>query len=702
VLFEMLTGTRLFDGQTTSHVLADVIRAEVDFERLPKALPGEVRTLVERCLERDPRRRLRDIREARLVLEHAVERTGAHSALRSGAVLVQPPAPVGWRPHLPWMAGAALLAALLVGAAAWALRPDPQAVPHLRVETALPGASLFNPVGSTIELSPDGQAIVMIVEGKAEGSASMVYRRLDELTGKTVIPEAAGTTLPYNPFFSPDGAWIGYAVPTEIRRIPVSGGTPLTISKVNRSRGAAWAPDGTIVLSASPGSGLSRVPVSGGDPQPLTTLDASKNEATHRWPQILPDGKTVIFTSHTSASDSFDRAVIEAVHLDTGVRTVIHSGGAYGRYVPSGHLIYLANNTIFAVPFDPGSLKIEGQPVPVVQDVTNFVGEGSANFTFGANGLMAYMRGTAATPRHQLAWVDREGRATPLPLEPGTYANPRLSPDGRRVAMTVFRDNNWDIWVYDLERQVFTRVTFEEGVESEQVWSPDGRELAYSIDMQGNRSTVKRKPADGSGGVTTVAEHSDYLWPSSWSPDGRVLIVTTGPQDIATLALGETKPTPTSIISGPFSETDGKISPDGRFIAYTSRESGRPEVYVRQFPSGSGRWQISRDGGAYPRWTKAGAELVYRTTGGIMAAPVETSGDSFQSGAPRRLFTGEFVGGLEGVQIDQFVFADYDVAADGSRFLMFPAPSDETSERRRLITLVTNWFAELTQRAAPR
>jgi serine/threonine-protein kinase len=329
----------------------------------------------------------------------------------------------------------------------------------------------------------------------------------------------------------------------------------------------------------------------------------------------------------------------------------------------------------------------------------SFVGEGSANFTFGGNGLMAYMRGAPETPKHQIAWVDREGKATPLALEAGTYANPRLSPDGRRISLTVFRDRNWDIWVYDIDRQVFTRVTFDEGVETEQVWSPDGRELAYALNIQGNRSVVNKKPADGSGAATAIAQIDDYLWPSSWSPDGRVIAVTSGSQDIGAVAATESKAAPTWVVKSNFAEQDGAISPDGRYLAYTSRESGRPEIYVRQFPSGTGRWQISRDGGSYARWTKNGAELVYRTSTGIMSVSVDTSDNTFRGGTPRALFTGEFAGGIEGLPVDQYVFGDYDVSADGSRFIMFPRPPGANNQNQELITLVTDWFDELRRLA---
>lgn len=702
VLFELLTGARLFDGETTSHVLAEVIRAEIDFDRLPAGLPQDVRTLIERCLERDPRRRLRDIREARLVLERSTERgTGAHRTVQSHPLPVMPKHGA-WRERMPWMAGGAIAAAVLVGGAAWLLQPAPRPAPNLLLETSIPGGKLFNPVGNAFELSPDGESIVMVIQGGRQAGSSIVVRRLDELRSTTLVNEASGPAEPYNPFFSPDGAWIGYAVPNELRRVPVRGGTPLTITNVSRSRGATWGENGTVVFAASPTSGLSRVPFTGGEPQPLTTLDPARKEATHRWPQMLPGGKAALFTVHTSSTDAFDNAWIEAVKLDTGERTIVQTGGSYGRYVPSGHLIYVSHNTLFAVPFDPDRLQTSGTPVPVVTEVTSFPGEGAAHFSVGANGLMAYMRGKPAISEHSVAWVDRAGNLTPIQLEPGTYANPRLSPDGKRLALTVFRNNNWDIWVYEFDRQVFTRVTFDEGVETEQVWSPDGRELVYSLDAVNNSTVLSRKPADGSGPATVIMRTvGGNVWPSSWSPDGRLLTVTSANSDIGTVAVAERDPTPTWIVNSTFGESDAAISPDGHFLAYTSRESGRPEIYVRQFPAGTGRWQISREGGSYARWAKGGRELFYRTSDGIMSVPIDADGNTFRSGAPRALFRGDFLGGTDGLPIEQFVFADYDVTADGSRFVLFPTPGGVNDSMARTVMIVTNWLDEV-RRLAPR
>jgi serine/threonine-protein kinase len=693
VLFEMLTGTRLFEGQTTSHVLADVIRAEVDFARLPPGVPPDVRALVERCLERDPRRRLRDIREARLVLERSVERkTGSHRAATTAA-LQQSPASTAWRDRIPWIAAGAVVSAILGGAAVWAFRPAAEPSGQLRVDAALTRQVLYTGTGSALAMSPAGDQIVMAIDGANQSAGSLIRRRLDDLQATTLIPEASGTARPYNPFFSPDGAWVGYATPTELRRVPSTGGTPLTITRVERSRGASWAPGDSIIFAGSPTSGLSRVAVSGGDIEALTTLDSAKNEASHRWPQVLPNGKAVVFTVHTSASDAFDKAWIEVVDLASKERKVVHSGGSYARYLPTGHLVYVSNNTLFAIEFDLDRLATDGQPVPITQQLISSTAEGSAQFTFGANGVMAYVRGTIKTPEYPIAWVTRSGTTTPLHATPGTYATPRLSPDGRRLALSVLRNNNWDVWVYDLERTVFTRVTFDEAPETEQVWSPDGRELAYTL--EGDRTgTLMRKPADGSGAATTIAAPSGFFWPSSWTSDGRMLAGTSGTSNIGLMPIAGAAE-PEWIVNSTFNESDGSISPDGRFLAYTSSESGRPEIYVRQLPPATGRWQISTNGGGHARWTRGGRELVYRTQRGITSVAIDVSSGGFRSGTPAELFTGDFVGGIEGVAIGPYVFGDYDVSADGSRFVMFPTPTGTADETGQFVTIVTNWFDEV-------
>ncbi len=686
VLFEMLTGSRLFEGETVSHTLADVLRAEIDWSLLPPKTPPGVVRLLRRCLERDVKRRLRDIGEARILIEEQI--AGAASAPAAAVAPGAVPPASGFRRTLPWAITAASLVAAAAASLPWLLATPPD-VTRVHFDVKIAEDRLWTELGSALEISPDGTRMIYVTD------SSLFVRPLDQLDGTRLAEGAPGSTSPYHPFFSPDGQWIGYVTTAELRKIPVSGGTPLTLSKVSRSRGATWAPDDTIIFAPSPDTGLFRVSAAGGEPQPLTTLDAARNEATHRWPQVLPGGKAVIFTVHTQTVGSFNDASIEAAVLATGERKVVLSGGSYGRYVPSGHLVYANQGTLFAVPFDADRLEITGNPAPVVQDVSTGDDEGTAQFSFSSTGVLAYVRGGPVIPAYPISWVERDGRTSKLLDIEGAYANPRLSPDGTRLSLTVLRDGNWDVWVYDLEREVSTRLTFDEGSDTEQIWSPDGRELIFSSTRAGADSLYK-KLADGSGEEVQVAKMATPMWPSSWSPDGRqVLFTTTSPNfDVGVVTLGGDE-APAMVVNSSFGEIDGVFSPDGRWIAYTSNESGRSEIYIRSFPSGGGRWQVSDAGGGYARWSGDGRELYYRTNDGLMAASIEATGDSLRTGRPRPLFTGAFRGGIGGIGIAGSTFADYDVTRDGRRFVMFPQGATTGEERSGLVTLVAPWFDEL-------
>ena len=441
------------------------------------------------------------------------------------------------------------------------------------------------------------------------------------------------------------------------------------------------------------------MPGTGGEPKPLTKLDPEKKEVTHRWPQVLPDGKTALFTSHVKATGDFDDASIEAVVLATGERKVVQRGGAFGRYVPSGHLIYVNKGTLFAVPFDIGRLEVSGTPAPVVQNVTWNPSEGSAQLSFSQSGILTYVRGGLLVPKYPVVWVDRDSNSSRLLDERATYSNPRLSPDGTQLALTVLTDNNWDIWVYDLQRGVSTRLTFDDGPDTEQVWSPDGRHLIFSSPRKGAGDNLYRKRADGSGDEEPLTASDVPLWASSWSSNGQFVTFTSS---VGNLDLGFVKlDTPPlklqPLLHTTFSESDGAMSPDNRWIAYTSSESGRSEIYIRPFPSGGGRWQVSDAGGGFPRWSRDGKELFYRVDDGLMVASIEALGDTLRTGKPRRAVTGAFRGGIGGLSIAGSNFADYDVSADGRRFVMFPAAADETQERAGVITLV----APVVRRSQP-
>jgi serine/threonine-protein kinase len=701
VLFEMLSGRRLFDGETVSHTLADVLRADIDWSRLPAATPPAIVRLLRRCLERDVKRRLRDIGEARIAIEEHVAASGsslAAAALAPPPVAGQPPARRSIA--LPWAIAAA---AVLVAAASLGVwlggAPAPNA-PRMHVDVKLTDDPLWTELGSAVVLSPDGTRLAYVVG--TESRRQLVIRPLGQLNGSVVAEGTVGETAPYNPFFSPDGEWIAYVTSTELRKVPISGGTPMTLCPVNRSRGGTWTPDDTIVFAAGPDGGLFQIPATGGAPKPLTTLDADRKEATHRWPHALPDGRAVIFTSHTQSLGSFDDATIEALVLATGERRIVHTGGSYARYVPSGHIVYVNKGTLFAAPFDAGRLEVTGNPAPVVQNITTADAEGSAQYSFSSAGLLAYVRGGPLVPRYPIAWVDRDGRTSKLLDEEGTYANPRLSPDGRRLSLTVLRDGNWDIFVYDLDRDVSTRLTFDEGADTEQIWSPDSQELIFSSSRDGADS-LYRKPSDGSRAEVQAGKMSTSMWATSWSPDGRqVTFVTAIPNfDVGVLTL-EADEQPEMVLNSPFGESDGAFSPDGRWLAYSSNESGQQEVYVRPYPSGGGRWQISSNGGAYPRWAGTGRELFYRSESGIMAVSIEAAGDGLRTGRARQLFSGSFRGGVGGVAIAGNTFADYDVTPDGQRFIMFPLGTAAGEVRAGLATFVSSWFDELRDTFAPR
>jgi serine/threonine-protein kinase len=556
-------------------------------------------------------------------------------------------------------------------------------------------------LGSSLVLSPDGSQIV-IATGDT-GDSKLQIRRLDSTDVGTLT--GGGT---YNPFFSPDGAWVGFALTNSLQKVPATGGTPLKIMDVDRSRGADWGEDGEIVVAPSPNSGLMAVSPDGGEATPITALDESVGEVTHRWPQILPGGRRVLFTAHVAANGGFDAATIKVVDRATGDQTVIYRGGYYGRYVESGHLLFVNEGTLFAVPFDLDTLEVVGSTAPVAEGIADDPGSGGAQFDISTNGILVHRRGTTGPGQYPAVWLDRDGETSTLLPEPRTYVEARLSPDGRRVAMTELNNDNWDVWVYDLVRGTRTRLTFSDGIEGPAVWSPDSAELIYSSDADGS-DDLWRKPADGSGEAVQLTHDDVQIFVSDWSADGRYVIALrggardeavgwAGGADIGYLDLEEGDGQLVPFLATEFQESEAAFSPDGRWVSYQSNESGRTEVYVRPFPPAGGRWQISDEGGAYSRWSHDGGELYYRTDEGIMVVTI-TDGASFSASRPRLLASGNFMGGMTGVSVAGTTFADYDVAPDG-RFVMFPGAGEE-APNIQLARVVVNWFDEL-RRLVPR
>ena len=675
VLLEMLTGRRTFTGETVAHILAAVLHGSPDLGGVPESVPPRIKELLRRCLTKNIKSRLQAIGDARIVLEEYVADPASFEERPTAG-----PGAAPARGRSPAWAVAAAAALVAIGAVVWALLPRAsEPARPIRLRALAGDQPLFLGAGSSAVLSPDGRRLALSLGG---GQDRRLYvRELSQLEN-TPLP---GTEVAYNPFFSPDGQWVGFVTPNELKKISVSGGTPLTLAKIDRGRGATWSEDDVIVFAPNPTSPLLEMPAAGGEPQPLTTLDPEGTQVSHRWPQFLPGSRSVLFTTHTSSSVG----AIEIVDVETGERKVVHHGGDYGRYLASGHLAFVNEGTIFAAPFDVERGELLRTPAPVVQGITT---TGGAQYDVSPTGTLVYLEGQAGAPKYELALVDRRGAQTPLTAERNTFVEPRFSHDGRRLAVQILTGQTSDCWVYDIERGTATRLTFSPGADSVPVWSPDGSSIGFASEREGGVG-IYRKASDGSGeDELLVAGDASGKYPSSWSPDGRFLLFSqiqspTG-NDIMILPLeGDRAPEP--YLATEHSEAEGDFSPDGRWVAYQSGESGRDEVYVRPFPMRGGKWQISVEGGSHPRWSGDGRQLYFRKDNGVMAVDIDVTGDALRAGSPTRLFEGPFLQAAFGGN----VYADYDVSADGSRFVMLRGEGEQA--RPDHLILVFNWFDEL-------
>jgi len=690
VLWEMLTGHRLFDGETISHVLADVLRGPIDFDKLPKETPRTIRDLLRRCLDRDVKTRLRDIGEARVAIGNSGK--GPEVA----AAEVRAPR----RRILPWAVGAAAMALIAaVALFAWwrAARPVDHSLIRLSVDL---GPDAAAGARTTVAISPDGTRIVFPVRG-ADGKQMLATRVLDQ--DKATL--LAGTEDASDPFFSPDAQWIGFFTSNKMQKISVQGGAPVVLGDASDARGGSWGEDGTIVAELVNTNGLVRVSASGGGAaQPLTQL--KPGEATHRWPQVLPGGQAIVFTAHNSIS-AFDEASIEVLNLKTNERKTLWRGGYFGRYLPvqnsRGYLVYIHQGTLFGARFEAASLELQGTPTPLLEDVASDPTTAAGQLDFSRTGTFVYRSGKAVARTWPVFWLDGSGKTQPLLAKPGTYYTPRISPDGQRLAITLESGKDMAIWIYDPRRDTMSRLSYTaQGFVLDPVWSPDGKHIAFESLSAGVRS-IDWIRSDGAGEAQRLLESKNEMQPASFSPDGRRLAYTErSPEtgfDLWTLPLDLSDPEhpkpgkPELFLRTPFNERDGVFSPDGRWIAYTSDESGTRELYVRPFPGPGGKWQISTGGAKYPRWLPNGHTLFYASLGdvGIMAADYTSTADSFSASRPRLWAALPMIDASGDVNLD--------VAPDGKRFAVFPAPDAKEGEKSSAqVTFLLNFFDELRRR----
>jgi Tol biopolymer transport system component len=693
--FELLTGKQAFHGEDVTDILAAVVRADPDWQALPAATPLKVRDLLRRCLQKDKLHRLQAAGDARIEIQDAL------TAPPIPVAAIVAPATRSWRERLAWAAAAILALTTIAFAIGFVLRApkplQPMQTVHLSAEIGMEG-SLYTELGTSAILSPNGSRLALVAAG-SDQKQRIYVRSLDQLQATAL----SGTENARDPYFSPDGQWIGFFADAKLKKISVQGGAAVTLCDALDDRGGSWGEDGTIVFSKDTASGLSKVSSAGGAPQPLTTLDMQRGERTQRWPQVLPGGKAVLFTASTGQAN-YEGAEIAVYSIASGQRKTVQRGGFYARYLPSGHVVYMHEGTLYAVPFDLKRLEVTGQPAPILEGVATSPTYGGAQFSFSDAGNLVYVAGRAVSGNVSIYWMDREGKFKPLRDTPGGYLNPAFSPDGKRLALEINDGKRRDIWVDEWERDALTRLTFAGETNGYPVWTPDGQRIVYSSQEKGGPPNLWWIRADGAGNAQRLAESKYFQSARSWSPDGKVLAFRQfNPDtnyDIMTLSIegdeksgwkpGEPKP----FVNSTFIEGEPAFSSDGRWLAYESNESGSYEVYVRPFPGPSGKWQISTGGGFYPKWSRNGKELFYRTADSkIMVVTYTTSGDSFRADKSQLWSPGQFTErGLGNY--------NFDLHPDGKRFAVLKAGTEQTPAVNK-VSFIFNFFDELRRKVPP-
>jgi len=703
VLYEMLTGKRAFDGEDATEMIAAVVRAEPDWTALPADIPPHVRTLVMRCLAKDRHARLADFAVARFLLDEGSSLASADTS-RGGAATGAGSPSSQWRRALPWsLAAAALVALAVVLATFGGSRRAERAATPIRVKADIGGdLTLDVSQGPAMALSPDGTLMVLVAQKPGEPTRLHV-RQLSQLQSMAL----AGTDEARAPFFSPDGQWIGFFAGGKLKKVSVTGGAPVTLCDAPNSRGGTWGPDGTIVFLPLPGGSVSlqRVPAGGGTPE--TFLPVREGEVSRRWPQILPNGKALIYTT-TRTAGSYDDGTIVAQPLPMGEARTVVRGGYFGRYLSSGHLVYVHQGTLFAVAMDAERLETRGQPIPVIDHLAASSGLGFGQFAASNDGTIAYRSGDADAGAAAILWGDRSGKTSMLRAAAADWSNLRFSPDGQRVALDIYDGSKNDIYVYEWSRDTLTRLTLDASDNQKPAWTPDGRRIVFRSNRDGVGNVYWQR-ADGGGNVERLTDSTALHMPGSWHPSGKYLAFTSasaGGADVMILPMegdersGWKPGAPYVFVKGPPGASDPAFSPDGRWIAYFSLGPAAPEVFVQPFPGPGGKRQISNGGGVHPTWSRTGRELLFEALDQrIMVASYSVDGDAFIADKPRRWSDARV-----NVRPRGFVSVPgrpYDLHPDGTRIAGAIAPPAQGEERPDHVVLVFNFLDELKRLTSP-
>jgi serine/threonine protein kinase len=675
VIYEMATGKKAFEGKTSASIMAKILESNpAPMASLQPVTPPALDYLVKRCLAKDPDERWQSAGDMCQQLKWISD-----SGLQAG-VIVPAASKQKLKNRVAWAGVAIAIAVAIVGASTLYLRRAPPAEKQaVRFTVGPPEKGSFTlGTGNRISVSPDGSKLVFVAAAGSSGPQLWI-RALDSSTAQPL----PGTENATYPFWSPDGRFLGFSAGGRLKKISVSGGPVQTLSDVPGD-GGAWSREGIVLFTpvATPWT-IHRVAESGGTATPVTTLDSSRSETAHLWPQFLPDGKHFLYYGDSA---KLENSGIYVASLDSKERKLLVNAASNLAYVSPGYLLFHRQGTLLAQPFDAGRLQLSGEAIPIVEGVEWNPFGPYATFAASDNGVLAYRGGGGAVPL-TLVWVSRNGTEQALAAPPHNYVIPRISPDGNRIAAGI-EDGVGEIWIYDIPRDALTRLTFD-GAGSvanvDPVWTPDGKRIVF----KGKRNRLFWQPADGGGGAEqlTSDEISTNDIPGSWSPDGQELVLTENrdTRKIWILPLKDRKPH--LFVEGSSYETAPCFSPDGRWIAYSSNDSGRYEIYVRPYPGPGGKWQISNEGGTEPVWNPKGHELFYRNGKKMMAVDF-TAQPTFSPGKPRMLFEGPYVPTPRS-------FADYDVSPDGQRFLMLKAAEQTPGQ----INVVLNWTEELKRRA---
>ena len=676
VLYEMLSGRRLFEGETISDTLAAVLTKEPEFA----GVPPKARRLLQRCLERDPKRRLRDIGDAWALLD---ERTDAPAA----------PAP---KSAMRWKVAYGVFG-LVLGLALGALWRGPrpsQSVPSAgRVDLDLgPDVSFGSTTGPAVILSPDGTRLVFVSQDQ-NGVPRLFTRRLDQ--PKAI--QMPGTEGAYAPFFAPDGQWVGFFAEGKLKKMRLEGGDPIPLCDAPAGRGGSWGEDGNIIAALDQQAGLSLIPAEGGAPVAVTQLNLDLGETTHRWPQVLPGGRAVVFLV-SDAYGYYDDADIAVVSLkDHRRKVILEHAGMYPRYVGSGHLLYVTKGTLFVRPFDSERLEVKGAAAPLGEVASN-PNLGYGQFDLSRDGTFAY-RTAGAEGLKSIQWLDSTGKMTPLGIPPAYYQYPALSPDGTHLVYTLSQaSSSQSLWIYDFERGSSNRLTSD--TDSWPVWSPDGRFVVFQA-----RGGIYWTRADGAGKPRRLVESKAIQLPTSLAAGGKRMaysqMLPGAEGEIRTVAVESSSDElrltgePQVFLKTATGTAFATFSPDGRWLAYANAAGGRYEVFVRAFPDNGTQAQISNAGGVMPEWSRKGRELFYRTLDQrIMVADYTEEGGRFVVHQKPRTWSGKTLANTG-------LGRNFDLAPDGKRFVvLMPAEGPEPRATQSHVMIVANFFDEVRRRVA--